>query len=175
MILFHDFGADLKTYAEKGPANDFPTFHSCPACSSINTLHRHGFYWRYGITEEGAEYIPICRLRCPSCKKTFSILPDFLIPYYQHTLHTVVDRIATVLQKEKGSGFRQLVAFYKRRFLKHLKWLHSFFTDHGVSVSFPCENKNATKYLTMIRDFGESTFLRRSKGHLSSYFMAPPV
>lgn len=30
----------------------------------------------------------------------------------------------------------------------------------------------AIKYMKMIRDFGESLFLRRSWGHFSSYFMA---
>jgi len=175
MILVHDFGIDLNMYAYKGMENDFPSLNVCPSCHSMNELQRHGFYWRYGITEEITEKIPICRLQCPACTMTFSILPDFLIPYYQHTLHTVLDRAEASLKREKKPGLRQLVAFYKRRFLKHLKWFHSFFTDHGISVPFPCENKNATKYLTMIRDFGESTFLRRSKGHLSSYFMAPPV
>jgi len=37
------------------------------------------------------------------------------------------------------------------------------------------EKEKATKYMKMIRDFGESTFFRRSVGHLSSYFMAPPL
>jgi hypothetical protein len=32
--------------------------------------------------------------------------------------------------------------------------------------------KEAIKYLNQLRDFGESTFLRRSWGHHSSYFMA---
>lgn len=175
MILFHNFGVALITYAEKGLDNDFPTYHSCPNCSSINTLHRHGFYRRYGITEEVTDVIPICRQQCPSCKKTFSILPDFLIPYYQHTLHTVLDQVENVLKKKKSWILRQLIAFYLRRFYYFLIWLHSFFMDQGIPVPFQCENKNATKYLTMIRDFGESTFFRRSKGHLSSYFMAPPV
>lgn len=34
------------------------------------------------------------------------------------------------------------------------------------------EEKEAIKYMKMIRDFGESLFLRRSWGHFSSYFMA---
>ncbi|QQK79918.1 hypothetical protein HUG20_08490 [Salicibibacter cibi] len=105
-MIIHDFEMDLTTYAEKGLDNDFPAY-ACPnpECSSINILHRHGFYWRYGIAEEDIEYIPICRLQCPVCKKTFAILPDFLIPYYQHTLHTVLDQVENVLSFLRCNDF----------------------------------------------------------------------
>ncbi|WP_413357508.1 DUF6431 domain-containing protein [Robertmurraya sp. 2P01SA] len=32
----------------------------------------------------------ICRLKCRSCKKAFSILPDFIIPHYQNSLTSVL-------------------------------------------------------------------------------------
>ena len=54
-----------------------------------------------------------------------------------------------------------------------MKWIHSFFVDLGEVIGISSVIKNeAVKYLKLIRDFGASSFLRRSWGHLSSYFMA---
>jgi hypothetical protein len=59
------------------------------------------------------------------------------------------------------------------RYYKYLNWIHSFFVDSGqVQGVSKDRKKEATKYMIMILDFGESSFLRRSWGHLSKYFMA---
>lgn len=175
MIVSHDFGIDFLEYAERGTSNDFPRLECCPNCKYISygNIHRNGYYWRYGITEEVTVKIPICRMICLVCKMSLSILPDCLIPYFQHTIHTVLDRLSQLIQKKKVNGSRQLLRFYLLRYYKNLNWLHSFFNDHrcvlGASEDI---EKRATKYMKMILDFGESPFLRRSWGHLSKYFMA---
>lgn len=175
MIISHDFGVGLLEYEARGIENEFPLFERCPhcKCSAQGNLHRNGFYWRFGVTDEKAVKIPICRLRCLVCKKSFSLLPDFLIPYFQHTVHTILERVHQILRNKKANGSRQLLAYHLKRYLKSLHWVHSFFTDMGNILGFS-ENikKEATKYMKMILDFGESPFLRRSWGHLSSYFMA---
>jgi hypothetical protein len=60
-------------------------------------LHRHGYYWRNAIAEEKEVKIPICRIICLSCKKTISIIPNFLIPYFQHSLEAILKRIEQFL------------------------------------------------------------------------------
>ncbi len=175
MIKFHDFGISLVEYGERGKKNEFPLFDQCPNCKchSHGNLHRNGYYWRYGITDETTVRIPICRLRCLQCEVNISILPDFLIPYFQHTIHTVLERVKKILQRKKAKGSRQLVRFYLNRFLTCINWIHSFFISLGkISGMSEDINSEATKYMKMILDFGESPFLRRSRGHLSKYFMA---
>lgn len=175
MIISHDFGVDLNEYAARGKENDFPTFEVCPNCKCFahGNLHKHGYYWRFGITENVIIKIPICRIKCLVCKMSFSILPDFLIPYFQHTIHTVLDRIDQLLQKKKANGSRQLLRFYLTRYLKNLNWIHSFFTGIGnITGVSEDRQKEAAKYLKKIRKFGESLFLQKSWDHLSSYFMA---
>lgn len=175
MIISHDFGIGLKEYAFRGKQNDFPTFDSCPNCKCIayGNLERNGYYWRFGITEDTSERIPICRLKCLVCKTNFSILPDFLIPYFQHTIHTLLNRIKQFLQRKRTNSSRQLLRFHLMRFYKKLHWVHSFFIDLGHTMGMSKNiKKEAIKYLKMILDFGESPFLRRSWGHLSKYFMA---
>lgn len=174
MIILHDFGIGIEEYVAKGKENDFPTFDRCPDCQCIaqGNVHRNGYYWRYGI-EEGEFYIPICRFRCLACKVTISILPSFLIPYFQHTLDSMVGRLSSALKGEKVKGSRQQLEQHMKRFYERIHWIHSFFTDLGFKLGFTRDvKKEAQKYVTMIQDFGESTsFYRRSWGHLSSYFM----
>ncbi|MCG7314789.1 DUF6431 domain-containing protein [Priestia flexa] len=175
MIISYDFRVDLLEYAARGKENDFPILDACPNCKCIayGNIHRNGYYWRYGVTDEETMKIPICRMRCLVCKKSFSVLPDFLIPYFQHTIHTILKRIHQFLQKKKANGSRQLLRFHLIRYYKCLNWIHSFFTDLGKVLGVSKKRKKeATKYMIMILDFGESSFLRRSWGHLSKHFMA---
>jgi hypothetical protein len=172
MVIIHDFCIDLKEYVLRGEDNEFPILTECLQCKARGMMHRHGFYWRNGITEKEDERVPICRYKCTSCIKTTSVLPDFLIPYFQHTVHTIVEQVNRTLNRET-SRRRQLSMFHLKRYLKNLHWIHSWFIDQGNVMGFSEDiRKEATKYLKMILDFGESAFLRRTWGHLSSYFMA---
>ncbi|WP_346207335.1 DUF6431 domain-containing protein [Caldifermentibacillus hisashii] len=148
MIILHDFGISLEEYAINGKKNKFPTFDKCPNCNCVasGNLHRHGYYWRNAIAEEKEVKIPICRIICLSCKKTFSIIPDFLIPYFQHSLEIILKRIEQFLEKkkskslcqnkkytlERGSG-KLIISFFafSSRFLNliKIKWL--FFSKKG--------------------------------------------
>jgi hypothetical protein len=133
MIISHDFGISLVEYGERGKENEFPLFDVCPNCKcpAHGNLHRNGYYWRYGITEEATLRIPISRLRCLQCEVNISILPDFLIPYFQHTIHTVLERVNQIIQRKNIKGSRQLLRFYLNRYLKSINWTHSFFISLG--------------------------------------------
>ena len=98
MIISHDFGIDLMEYAARGKENEYPLLDKCPNCKCIGpgNIHRNGYYWRFGLTDEETRKIPICRLRCLMCNKSISILPDFLIPYFQHTIHVPVFNLNTL-------------------------------------------------------------------------------
>lgn len=174
MVILHDFKINIEAYECKGKMNCFPIFERCPSCNCIaqGNIHRNGFYFRYGMEENKEFYIPICRFRCLSCGVNNSILPSFLIPYFQHTLHTMMERLAPVLKGKKVNGSRQQLAQHVKRLYEKIQWVHSFFADLGHQLGLSKDiKKEALKYVKMIRDFGESSFFRRSWGHLSSYFM----
>jgi hypothetical protein len=174
MILLHDFGISIRKYGENGKENDFPVLDQCPGCGCLRqgNLHRHGYYWRYGI--EGVEHIPIpiCRYKCLVCKITISILPSFLVPYFQYTLYMIMEGIKRFFNGEKCQGNRQLIAQHVKRFCSKIHWIHSFFMDQGCRMGLSEDiKKEAQKYMKMIQDIGVSSFFRRSWGHISSYFM----
>ena len=89
MIQFHDFGIDVQTYAERGKEYDFPLLKKCPHCRAKRPLHRHGYYERNALTPHGDYRIWIVRYRCRECLKTVSVLPSFLLPYFQYTLSAI--------------------------------------------------------------------------------------
>lgn len=119
MILPYDFEVNLTEYAQRGKKNDFPVFDQCPNCHCPSSgLYRNGFYWRNSITEGIVLRVPICRLKCLICKVNISILPDFLIPYFQYTLYTILKSVKLTLEKKRGNGCRQLWSFHLQRFMR---------------------------------------------------------
>ncbi|RKX83589.1 MAG: hypothetical protein DRP58_08510 [Spirochaetes bacterium] len=88
----------------------FPSFSSeCPICGGSNCCVRIGYYYRYvlSLEEEILLLIPIARYLCkrknkPKIEdKTFSLLPDCLIPYMQPTIDTLMQVIGNKLIKKK--------------------------------------------------------------------------
>jgi len=62
---------------------------TCPFCTPIHPLRRHGFYRRWAVTNAVLHYIRIRRLLCPATKRTVSLLPDFLVPRKQFVLAVI--------------------------------------------------------------------------------------
>lgn len=63
--------------------------YECPNCKYEGKLYSHGSYKRNVITEENIFSINIYRVKCPICKNTHALIPDFLIPYFQHSFKTI--------------------------------------------------------------------------------------
>jgi len=82
----------------------------CPICAEPGCYRQLTAYWRYA-TELFAEFekkrIPIARFLCRRRKKTFSLLPIQLIPYFQYTTSAVLGVVLLALGcRQKGQrGF----------------------------------------------------------------------
>jgi hypothetical protein len=79
MISITKFPINITEYAKLRKANVFPVKYGCKNCGYEGRLHRHGFYQRNAITIFATYRIFILRVKCPSCNKTYSVLPSFLI------------------------------------------------------------------------------------------------
>ncbi|WP_408645592.1 DUF6431 domain-containing protein [Thermotalea metallivorans] len=64
--------------------------YGCPSCGYEGMLHRHGHYDRNVVTLYQHFVISIQRFQCPSCKKTYSLLPSMLIPYFVYSFDFVI-------------------------------------------------------------------------------------
>jgi hypothetical protein len=173
VILLHDFQLDLQSYSERATENDFPSLSQCPSCQKNYCLKRHGFYRRYAIEYQFTEKIHICRYKCYSCHITISILPSFLIPYFQHSALIIVKAIYSKLLKKKSLYLsRQLISFYLKRFTLRLAWISSFFLSFPTIIK-PRYINSPIGIIKLILKFGVNTFHLASFGYQWSYFMSP--
>jgi hypothetical protein len=74
---------------------DFVSFIGvhCPICNGTDCYRAMIPYWRYAIElfpEFKKKRIPIARFLCRKRRKTFSLLPIQLIPYFQYTVGAVM-------------------------------------------------------------------------------------
>lgn len=83
MIIVKYLGKTVKGYLQRYQDVPPECEEGCPDCNG--KLYKHGRYYRLVITRKAITRIPIYRRFCPSCGKTFSLLPDFLYPYYVHS------------------------------------------------------------------------------------------
>jgi hypothetical protein len=173
VIYPHHFPEDLPRYAALGKANEFPNLDCCPICRAKNRLLRHGFYERNAIEHHESYRIPICRLRCPDCGKTVSILPTFLLPYFQHTMAFILHILLTFWLTWGLLVSRQLRRFYEKRVYGKQTEMELFFREEGHRERFPNERKEkAITLLQMIQALGKATFVRRWWRHQVNSFMA---
>lgn len=75
---------------------------SCPYCPGNSDCHwsKAATYPRYGL---GAERIRVQRYRCKFTGRTFSLLPDALLPYQQRTTATILACLADGVLAEHGA------------------------------------------------------------------------
>jgi hypothetical protein len=61
----------------------------CPQCESKQPLICHGFYARR-VEDRAEEFvIPVRRYFCVACRRTVSLLPEFVLPYMRFTIVTI--------------------------------------------------------------------------------------
>lgn len=110
----------LTQYAEDRYHAIYPIILQCPICQAEIKLYRHGFYSRNVITSRGEYCIDICRYYCRSCRGTVSLLPVFLLPYFQQTRNSILRSLRDYFNRGLFWPYRQLAEFYRRRLLNNL-------------------------------------------------------
>ena len=173
MQLIHDFGITPVQYYLNGQENDFPLVDECPECH--DKMIKNGFYERSVVTFDDEYYIIfIRRYRCKHCDTTVSILPSFLLPYFQRSLKLIFFGLEQYfLHKHYAFSHRQ-THFYCTRFRNNMSGIISFFRDKlKTTLKFVnIANKKAIKLIEMIKNSPVPTFNRRYKNHFQSSFMA---
>ncbi|MCG9969980.1 DUF6431 domain-containing protein [Pelotomaculum terephthalicicum JT] len=136
----------LSIYAKDKYSVVFPVLTKCPCCNSAVKLKRHGFYERNALAGKRCYRISICRYLCPACLKTVSLLPWFLLPYFQHNRNTILKSLRDSLKKTTATLCRQLAAFYHKRFLANIPAIVSALRERHWRERLPADkNKGAIK------------------------------
>lgn len=178
MQILYDFKISMTKYIKLGIENHFPAFEVCPGCKAKVKLKRHGFYWRYIHLIKKAVKVPVCRYFCPSCCKTISLLPIFLLPYYQLPLRVIMKLIQCAASGKQVllNLKRQHLQFIKKRFMNNLNWIEAFFRDKGYGGYIMQDKKEkAMKLMDLINTAATvETFSQRFHNHFLRAFMAQP-
>lgn len=168
--------------------------YGCSCCGYEGMLHRHGHYDRNVVTLYEHFIISIQRFICPSCGKTYSLLPSFLIPYFIYSFDVVMSCLHAVfiLQKKtyvicqnlRSSNNQcfiniQSISFFKKRFLYKINLINSFFSSldsfhYDSDLATLSKDRAAFSIITKIFDFNiTKSFNHEYFKRMPVYFLSP--
>ncbi|KMY56384.1 transposase, partial [Geobacillus stearothermophilus] len=110
----------------------------------------------------------IVRYRCRECLKTVSVLPSFLLPYFQYTLSAiwqVVKEQLGLTERTNQAPFlptKDGIIFYVRRFYRNLSSLHSFFARRWriIGPIVKKEKERASCWIQTLEEHGLDSAIR---------------
>ncbi|MBM3956675.1 MAG: transposase family protein [Gemmatimonadetes bacterium] len=100
MQILHPFVGSLQQYAAALIDPDRYRPARCPQCEARQPLTAHGFYQRTLVDAAFDGVIRVRRYLCRSCRRTVSLLPEFVLPYLRFSIAV----IAGFLTARLGGG-----------------------------------------------------------------------
>ena len=89
MQILHPFAGSLQQYTERLADPDCYRPGHCPQCHAKQPLTAHGFYTRTLIDTAFDGVIRVRRYLCNACRRTVSLLPEFVLPYLRSSLMVI--------------------------------------------------------------------------------------
>jgi transposase-like protein len=118
MQILHPFVGSVQQYTEQLSDPDRHRPAHCPQCQARHPLTAHGFYTRTLIDIAFEGIIRVRRYLCQSCKRTVSLLPEFVLPYLQCSIAVIalflVARLMCAQTLNAAAGGAQASMSYQR-------------------------------------------------------------
>ena len=89
MQILHPFAGSLQQYTERLADPDCYRPGHCPQCHAKQPLTAHGFYTRTLIDAAFDGVIRVRRYLCHACRRTVSLLPEFILPYLRSSVMVI--------------------------------------------------------------------------------------
>ena len=89
MQILHPFAGSVQQYTEQLADPDRYRPDHCPQCHIKHPLTAHGFYVRTLLDTAFDGVIRVRRYLCEACRRTVSLLPDFVLPYLRSSLTVI--------------------------------------------------------------------------------------
>ena len=86
MQILHPFVGSVQQYIEQLSDPDRYRPNACPQCQARHPLTAHGFYTRTLVDVAFDGLLRVRRYLCQSCRRTVSLLPDFVLPYLRASI-----------------------------------------------------------------------------------------
>lgn len=74
----------IKQYQKAFEEDRLPKPDRCQLCGGAGPLHWHAIYKRSLICFHEMVFLPIRRVLCSACRKTFASLPDFVLKFHRY-------------------------------------------------------------------------------------------
>jgi hypothetical protein len=113
------FAGSIQRYFDEIADPDRYRQDRCPQCEAKHPLTGHGFYCRTLVDAAFDGFIQVRRYLCRSCKRTVSLLPDFVLPWLRFSISVIalflVARLLNGLTLEAAAqAAAQIVMPYQR-------------------------------------------------------------
>src|SRR5260370_27638619 len=106
MQILHPFAGSIQRYLDEVADPDRYRPDHCPQCEAKRPLTGHGFYRRTLVHAAFDGVIRVRRYLCRCCKRTVSLLPDFVLPWLRFSISVIALFLAALLL----NGFTLLAA-----------------------------------------------------------------
>lgn len=158
----------------------------CRQCGYGGNLHRHASYHRNIICKEITAKVRIQRVICPDCRKTHAIIPSDLIPYFQHTLETIIrllefikvkklpySKVTDVFSKINPSFMLGHISLYIKRFENNIYRITYFYRVFKNIFLDPIASE--ADILNTLMSFKLSTFNQEYFNKMNSHFLSKVI
>jgi Domain of unknown function (DUF6431) len=89
MQMLHPFAGSIQHYLDQiADPNRYRPDH-CPQCEAKRPLTGHGFYHRTLVDVTFNGVLRVRRYLCCSCKRTVSLLPEFVLPWLRFSISVI--------------------------------------------------------------------------------------
>ena len=191
MMIIANYIHCIIKFAKLGNILTIPV-RNCDVCGYLGCLHRHGCYSRNLITFKGCYRISIQRYKCPSCGKTCSVRPFFILPYFQYSFFVIFSillqsfafkysytRIISVSLALNPSSCISIshISFYCKRFRLCCPQIKLFLLSSGIfSENSSVDSCEVSTTVMGIADFSEMgrNFPYEYHASLRKFFMQKP-
>src|ERR1035437_10361595 len=89
MQILHPFVGTVQQYTEQLADPDCYRPGHCPQCHTKHPLTAHGFYTRTLIDTAFDGVIRVRRYLCQTCRRSVSLLPEFVLPYLRSSVTAI--------------------------------------------------------------------------------------
>jgi len=127
MQMLHPFHGTIQQYEQElfDPGRYRPDH--CPLCQTPDPLRAHGFYRRTLVDVQYDGSIRVRRYLCLLCKRTVSLLPEFVLPYLRFSVQVIglflVSRLLhqRTLEKAAEAAYQPNMPYQRGQF-----WIRRF-------------------------------------------------
>jgi len=89
MQILHPFAGAIQSYFDEIADPDRYRPDHCPQCEAQRPLTGHGFYCRTLVDVTFNGVLRVRRYLCCSCKRTVSLLPEFVLPWLRFSISVI--------------------------------------------------------------------------------------